>query len=94
MLQIGTHRDYDKPPKVPMFGVNAKTGTKSPCLAEALSNIAEGFMRALKSPGPAPSCSSSPTRMPSHAPLQEMGVSPGKCAALCTQYIQKLKELH
>ena len=94
MLQIGTHRDYDEPPKVPMFGVNAKTGTKSPCLADALSNVAEGFMRALKSPGPAPSCSSSPTRMPSHEPLQEMGVSPGKCAALRSQYIQQLKELH
>ena len=91
MLQIGTHRDYDEPPKVPMFGVNAKTGIKSPCLADALSNVAEGFMRALKSPGPAPSCSSSPTRMPSHAP--KMGVSPGKCAALRSQYIQQLKEL-
>ena len=94
MLQIGTHRDYDEPPKVPMFGVTAKIGTKSPCLAEALSNVAEGFMRALKSPAPAPSGSSSPTQPPSHVPLQEMGVSPGKCAALRTQYIQQLKELH
>ena len=94
MLQIGTHRDYDEPPKVPMFGVTAKIGTKSPCLAEALSNVAEGFMRALKSPAPAPSGSSSPTQTPSHVPLQEMGVSPGKCAALRTQYIQQLKELH
>ena len=61
MLQIDTDRDYDEPSKVPlMFGVNAKTGTKSPCLAEALSNVAERFMRALKSAVPAPSCSSSP----------------------------------
>jgi len=94
MLQIGTHRDYDEPPKVLMFGVTAKTGTKSPCLAEALSNVAEGFMSALKSRAPAPSGSSSPTQTPSHVPLQEMGVSPGKCAALRTQYIQQLKELH
>ena len=94
MLQIGTHRDYDEPPKVPMFGVTAKTGTKSPCLAEALSSVAEGFMQALKSPAPSPSGSSSPTQTPSHVPLQEMGVSPGKCAALHTQYIKQLKELH
>ena len=45
MLQTGTHRDNEEPPKVPMFGVTAKTGTKSPCLAEALSSVAEGFMR-------------------------------------------------
>ena len=94
MLQIGTHRDYDEPPKVPMFGVTAKTGTKSPCLAEALSSVAEGFIRALKSPVPSPSGSSSPTQTPSHVPLQEMGMSPGKCAALRTQYIKQLKELH
>ena len=94
MLQIGTHRDYDEPPKVPVFGVTAKTGTKSSCLAEALSSVAEGFMRALKSPGPAPSGSSSLTQTPSHVPLQEMGVSPGKCAALRTLYIKQLKELH
>ena len=95
MLQIGTHRDYDEPPKVPMFGVTAKTGTKSPCLAEALSkcNVAEGFMHALKSPAPSPSGSGSPIQTPSHVPLQEMGVSPGKCAALRTQYIKQLKEL-
>ena len=86
MLQIGTHRDYDEPPKVPMFGVTAKTGTKSPRFAEALSSVAEGFMRALKSPAPSPSGSSSLTQTPSHVPLQEMGVSPGKCAALRTQY--------
>ena len=73
----------DEPPKVPMFGVTAKTGTKSLCLTEALSSVAEGFMRALKSPGPAPLGVSLPT----HVPLQELGVSPGKCAALCTQYI-------
>ena len=85
MLRIGTHRDYDEPPKVPMFGITAKTANKSPCLAEALSSVAEGFMRALKSPGPAPSGSSSPTQTPSHVPLQKMGVSPGKCAALHTQ---------
>ena len=52
MLQIGTHRDYDEPPKVL---ITAKTGTKSPCLAEALSSVAEGFVRALKSPAPSPS---------------------------------------
>jgi len=62
MLQIGTHRDYDKPPKVPMFRVTAKTGTKSPCLAEALSSVAERFMRALKSPAPAPSVVVHPTK--------------------------------
>ena len=89
MLQTGTHRDYDEPPKVPMFGVNAKTGTKSPCLADTLSNVGEGFMHAQKSPRPAPSCSSLPTRIPSQGPLQDMGVSPGKCAPLRTQYIQQ-----
>ncbi len=94
MLQIGTHRDYDTPPKVPMFGTSAKTGTKGPNLTEALSSVAEGFMRALKSPGPTPSGSSSPTQASSRAPLQDMGVSPGKCAALRTQYIQQLMQLH
>ena len=83
MLQIGTHRDYHEPPKVPVIGVTTKTGTKSPCLAEALSSVAEGFMCALKSPGPAPSGSSSPTQTPSHIPLQEMGVSRKVC---CTLY--------
>ncbi len=38
MLQVRTHRDTDNPPKVPMFGLN-KT-----------SSVAEGFIRALKSP--------------------------------------------
>ncbi len=94
MLQIGTHRDYDEPPKVPMFGTTSKTGSKGSALTEALSSVAEGFMRALKSPGQHPSGCNSPTQTSSRSPLQEMGVSPGKCATLRTQYILQLKQLH
>lgn len=96
MVQVGTHRDYDQPPKVPMFGIASKTGSKGTTLNKALSSVAEGFMRALKSPGQQQSGSNSPTQMSStsRSPLQEMGVSPGKCVTLRTQYIHQLKQLH
>lgn len=86
MVQVGTHMDYDRPPKVPMYGIASKTGLKGMTLNEALCSVAEGFMRALKSPGHQQSGSNSPTQTSStsRSPLQEMGVSPGKSATLHT----------
>ena len=85
----------DKPPKVPMFGViakmfgvTAKTGTKSLCLAEALSSVAEGFMCALKSPGPAPLGISSPTpNAISYTTPGIGGVSGKVCSTLYPVYL-------
>lgn len=91
MIHVGTHRDYDNPPSVPMFGFNSKApkhaGTS---VSGALSCVAEGFMRALKAPVPSHSSKSSPTRVS----LDDMGVSPIKCASLRSQYIEQLKQLH
>ena len=47
-------------------------------------------MRAIKAPTPDVT-SSPPHKSPQ---LNEMGVSPGKCALLRSQYIQQLKQLH
>ena len=97
MLQVGTHWDYNHPPNVPMFGISSKTPSKSTGLTEALTNVAEGFMRAIEYPNPTcisvdqePPISSSSIRK--H--LNEMGVSPRKCASLHSQYIEQLKQLN
>ena len=90
MLQVGTHRDLENPPSVPMFGVGhtPKKGT----LNEALTSIVEGVMRALKPPQ---ATSTTPPKNTSMRPaLDEIGVSPGKCAVLRSQCIEQLKELH
>ena len=77
MIQVGTHKDYDEPPKVPMFGFNSKSlGPKNSgtSFTEALAGVAEGFMRTLKSPVQPTSSSNSPTRTSSSCPsLNEMG---------------------
>ena len=96
MLQVGTHRDTDNPPKVPMFGLKTPKKTGG-ALNEALASVEEGFMRAIKSPAqPTPSLSgsTSPPNNSSRLPLDEIGVSPGKCASLRSQYIEQLKQLH
>ncbi len=58
-----------------MFGTTSITGSKGSALSEALSSIAECFMRALKPPGQQPSGSNSPTQTSSRSPLLEIGVS-------------------
>ena len=89
MLQVGTHRDTNEPPNVPMFGFNSKRPKDNGGnLCEVLSNVAEGYMRAIKAP--TPDVTSSPPHTAS-CQLNEMGVSPGKCAS---QYIEQLKQLH
>ena len=91
MIHVGTHRDYDNPPNVPMFGFNSKPSKRAGTSAgDALSSVAEGFMRALKAPTPSHSSTSSPTRVS----LDDMGVSPIKCASLRSQYTEQLKQLH
>ena len=91
MLQMGTWKDTDNPPQTPMFGYNGKTSTKSTSLTDTLSSVAEGVMRALKPP--TPHGSQSPPKTP-RPQLNEMGVSPTKCASLRSQYIEQLKQLH
>ena len=96
MIQVGTHKDHDEPPKVPMFGFSSKSPKNArTSVADALAGVAEGFMRALKSPVQSTPSSYSPTHTTSsRPPLDEMGVSPGKCAALRSQYINQVKQLH
>ena len=85
MIQVGTHRKYDTPPNVPMFGISGKTApAKGNNLSEALSSAAEGLMRVWKNPSEC-SCSSSTPPRPS---------TPASCATVRSQYIQQLKELH
>jgi hypothetical protein len=50
MLQVGTHRDYDSPPHVPMpmFGFNSKSSKSSGSGGNLISSVIEGFARALK----------------------------------------------
>ena len=50
MLQVGTHRDYDSPPQVPMFGFNSKSskGSGSGSGGNLISCVVEGFARVLK----------------------------------------------
>ena len=91
MLQVGTWKDRENPPQNPMFGYNGKTHAKTPSLSEALTSVAEGIARALRPPVPAGN-QSPPTS--SRAQLNEMGVSPSKCASLRSQYIDQLKQLH
>ena len=91
MLQVGTWKDRENPPQNPMFGYNGKTHAKTPSLTEALTSVAEGIARVLRPPVPTGN-QSPPTS--SRAQLNEMGVSPSKCATLRSQYIEQLKQLH
>ena len=93
MLQVGTHRDYASLPQVPMFGFNSRSSKGSGSEGNLVSCVIEGFARALKGQ----SGRSSPPSTASHAPratLDDMGVSPIKCATLRSQYIEQLKQLH
>ena len=94
MLQIGTWKDRDNPPKNPMFGYNGKSQAK-PSLTDALASVAEGLARAIgpRVQSPSPITSSADQGSP-NARLAEMGVSPSKCAKLRSQYIEQLKQLH
>lgn len=90
MIQLGTHKDYNNPPHVPMFGMTSKerSTTKSTAtgLSEALSGIAEGFVRACKTPAcsqPQRSCS------PTSTTNEEI-----KSSTLRSNYIEQLKELY
>ena len=82
MLQVGTHKDYDNPPNVPMFGKVAKK--RETGMNDALSSIAEGVIRALKGTPQCdtPQCYTS-TSMPT-------GASPNKRS----QCIEQIKQLH
>ena len=92
--QICFKWDTDNPPNVPTFGFNSKKHSKDMGnVCEALSSVAEGFMRAIKAPTPDVT-TSSPPRAHKGTQLNEMGVSPGKCALLRSQYIQQLKQVH
>ena len=87
MIQVGTHKHYDTPPNVPMFGISAKAGApKGTNLGEALSSVAEGLMRVWKKPSECSCSSQTPPRTPTD--------SPASCATVRSQYIQQLKELH
>ena len=44
MLQIGTHKDYNLPPDVPMFGGGKKRHEKHSEVVDALSGIVEGIV--------------------------------------------------
>lgn len=93
MLQVRTHRDYASPPQVPMFGFNSKSSKGSGSEGSLVTCVIEGFARALKgqsgSLSPRSTCSHTP-----RATLDDMGVSPIKCATLRSQYIEQLKQLH
>ena len=88
MIHVGSHKHYDTPPTVPMFGMTAKP-SKGTNLSEALSSVAEGLMRVWKTPESA-SCSCSKSTLPA----SEKSLSPINCATLRSQHIQQLKELH
>ena len=97
MLQVGTHRDTDKPPNVPMFGRETPSRRAGSSVNDALSSIAEGVMRALKPQASQETTPTTPTTQKNQKrrlPLDELGVSPGKCAQLRSGYIEQLKELH
>ena len=98
MLQVGTHRDTDKPPNVPMFGRHTQSRRTGSSVNDALSSIAEGVMRALKPQASLESAPTTPTTQEKNQgrqlPLDKLGVSPGKCAQLRSGYIEQLKELH
>ena len=93
MLQIGTHKDYNMPPDVPMFGGGKKRYEKHSQVVDALSGIAEGIVRALKP--------HSRTQSPTYASVgsqstttTSVGVSPGKQVQLRGQLITQIKQLH
>ena len=93
MLQIGTHKDYNMPPDVPMFGDGKKRYEKHSEVVDALSGIAEGIVRALKP--------HSGTQSPTYASVGSqstttacVGVSPGKQVQLRGQLITQIKQLH
>ena len=80
MIQVGTHKHYDTPPNVPMFGISAKAGApKGTNLGEALSSVAEGLMRVWKKPSECSCSSQTPPRTPTD--------SPASCATVRSQYI-------
>ena len=76
---MGKHGNWKDTAKPPMFGYNGmKTQTKSTSLTDALSNVAEGVVHALKSSTPTGSQSPLTTSRPL---LNEIGASLTKCAS-------------
>ena len=48
MIQVGTHKDHDEPPKVPMFGFSSKSPKNAGAsVADALAGVAEGLCELL-----------------------------------------------
>ena len=92
MLQVGTHKDYDLPPDVPMFGGGKKRNEKRSEVVEALSGIAEGITRAMATRSPTPSTEPPATSISS--PSTGVGISPGKQVYLRSQLIAQVKQLH
>ena len=90
MLHVGTHKDYDLPPDVPMFGGGKKKTEKRSEVIDALSGIAEGITRAIRSPVPA---TVAPVTSTSNPPT-DVGISPGKQVHLRSQLIGQIKQLH
>ena len=92
---IRNSKDYEKPPHVPMFGMTERSTKKSTAtsVSEALSSIAEGFVRA-------PACSQ--PQQPSCSHTSNDNTTTGtdiiheeiKHSTLQSKYIEQLKELY
>ena len=88
MVQVGTHKQYDTPPNVPMFGLGPTATTKKTTnLSDALTSVAEGIMRVWKQP----ECSCSKHDQPT---TESSVTTSSSSATLRSQHIQQLKELH
>ena len=90
MLEIGTHKDYNMPLDVPMFGGGKKRYEKHSEVVDALSGIAEGIVRASKPH----SGTQSPTHCSQPTTTTCVSVSPGKQVQLKGQLITQIKQLH
>ena len=86
MLHVGKHDDFDIPPDIPMFGGGRRKSEKKSEVAEALTGIAEGIFRALKSPQQSMVSEQSPGKVPDP--------SPDKQIHICSELIKQLRELH
>lgn len=86
MIHIGTHDDYEDPPRVPMITGTLPTRSKKDSFTEAITGAAEAVAKALSPPPPTPVIVNS-----THSVTT--GISPGKSTELRTKNLQQLRLL-
>ena len=85
MINSGTCKDYDDPPRVPQItGIPAQRPARKDDLTEALTGVAKAVTKALNP-------QTTPQTPPSAVPGRSIGISPGKSAELHMKNLTQLR---